>query len=196
MTEEFVYNSRKELKQLGVTLKSEVFESAKNGDSEAFGVIYKLYFNAIFRFVYYRTSHLETTEDLTEQVFSKAWISISKLQGDETKLQGWLYKIARNVVIDNFRKTKETVGIEELESLPSYEANALEAMEVAGDTRVLLEAIARLTTEQQTVIKLRFLEDLGIEEIASLLDKSAGNVRIIQYRALKALRIILEDKVK
>ncbi len=196
MTQEFVYNSSKEQKQLGDTLKSEVFEAAKNGDSEAFGTIYKLYFNAIFRFIYYRTSHQETAEDLTEQVFSKAWVSLPRLQGDRTKLQGWLYQIARNAVIDNFRKNKEVIGLEAIESLPSYEATALETLEVLGDKKVLLEAISELSVEQQAVIKLRFLEDFDIEEIANLLGKSAGNVRIIQYRALKVLRSILGNKSK
>lgn len=174
-------------------LEKAVFEAAQQGDNHSFGKLYDYHFDAIFRFIYYRTNHQETAEDLTEEVFLKAFKSLSSLKGGSETLRGWLYSIARNTVIDHYRKTKETVNLEALEQLPSYEDSVVEQLEASGDTIALLQTLKKLSPDQQSILKLRFFEDLSISEIAALLHKSEGNIRIIQHRGLQQLKKLLAD---
>lgn len=176
-----------------VLLETDVFTRAQNGDEEAFGKIYDAYFDPIFRFIFFRTSHHETAEDLTEEVFIKAYRSLGGLHGGEEKLQGWLYTIARHTVIDHYRKhtTDHTVPLEELEALPDYAPTALDMLSLEADQQILVSALQKLPGDQQAVIKLRFIEGFEITEIAAMLEKSEGNVRIIQFRALQKLRTLL-----
>lgn len=168
-----------------------VFDAALLGDNHSFGKLYDQYFDQIFRFLYYRTNHQQIAEDLTEEVFLKAFRSLSSLKGGQEKFRGWLFTIARHTVIDHYRKASETVGLEELEQLPSYEQSVVNRLELAGDAAQLLKALEQLKDEYQAVLKLRFFEDFEISEIAAMLGKSEGNIRIIQYRALGQLKKLL-----
>lgn len=175
-------------------LEKAVFEAAQQGDNHAFGKLYDYHFDAIFRFVYYRTNHQETAEDLTEEVFLKAFRSLGGLKGGPEKLRGWLYAIARNTVIDHYRKSNETVSLDTLEQLPSYETSVVNLMEASADTAALLKTLQQLSPDQQSILKLRFFEDFSISEIATLLNKSEGNIRIIQHRGLQQLKTLLADR--
>ncbi len=172
-------------------LEKAVFEAAQQGDNHSFGKLYDYHFDAIFRFVYYRTNHQQTAEDLTEEVFLKAFRSLASLKGGTETLRGWLYSIARNTIIDHYRKAKETINLDALEELPSYEDSVVDRLEASDDTVALLETLKKLSSEQQTILKLRFFENLSIAEIAATLNKSEGNIRIIQHRGLQQLKKLL-----
>lgn len=172
-------------------LEKAVFEAAQQGDNHSFGKLYDYHFDAIFRFIYYRTNHQQTAEDLTEEVFLKAYRSLVNLKGGTETLRGWLYSIARNTIIDHYRKAKETVDLDALEQLPSYEDSVVDRLEASDDTLALLETLKKLSPEQQIILKLRFFEDLSITEIATTLNKSEGNIRIIQHRGLQQLKKLL-----
>lgn len=188
MTSSSVFIIRNQRLVSDTSLEKAVFEAAQQGDNHSFGKLYDSHFDAIFRFIYYRTNHQETAEDLTEEVFLKAFRSLSSLKGGSEKLRGWLYSIARNTVIDHYRKTKETINLESLEQLPNYEDSVVERLEASSDTAALLETLKQLPPDQQTILKLRFFEDLSIAEISTLLNKSEGNIRVIQYRGLQQLK--------
>lgn len=172
-------------------LEKAVFEAAQQGDNHSFGKLYDYHFDAIFRFIYYRTNHQQTAEDLTEEVFLKAYRSLATLKGGTGTLRGWLYSIARNTIIDHYRKAKETINLDALEELPSYEDSVVDRLEASDDTVALLETLKKLSSEQQTILKLRFFENLSITEIATTLNKSEGNIRIIQHRGLQQLKKLL-----
>ncbi len=191
MGTENVYNIRKQTKVPARSLETGIFKQAQKGDPDALGQIYDDYFERIFRFVYFRTSHKETAEDLTEDIFIKAFRALSSMEGGPEKLQGWLFQIARNAIIDHYRSKKPTTDIAELELEASYTSTILDELHLQTEQQRLVQAIRQLPTEQAQVVQLRFLEDLSIQEIAEQLDKSAGNIRIIQFRALKQLRTIL-----
>jgi RNA polymerase sigma-70 factor (ECF subfamily) len=196
MTEESVFNISKVHKSSETLIETEVFLAAKNGDSAAFGKLYDIYFQPIFRFIYFRTSHQETAEDLAEEVFIKALRGLPKFTGDTDKLSSWLYTIARNVVIDHYRKAGETLPIEALEHVPDKSISALQALQLEADQVLLAAALEKLSSIEKTIITLRFLEGFEIAELATLLSKSEGNIRIIQYRALQKLRTILETSTQ
>lgn len=174
------------------TPEAAVFEAAQKGEAEAFGKLYDFYYDKIFQFVYYRTSHQQTAEDVTEEIFVKAFKGIAAVKGGVEKLSGWIFQIARHAVIDHYRKRPEAMPLTaEFENLPSYEQSALDMLQMKADQHMLLGALQQLPPEQQQVLKLRFLEELTISEIAAMLGKSEGNIRILQFRGLTKLRTLV-----
>jgi RNA polymerase sigma-70 factor (ECF subfamily) len=144
----------------------------------------------IYRFIYFRVSHKEVAEDLAEEVFIKAFAGLSKLQ-DTRSFEGWLYQIARNQVIDYYRSKKQTVALDEIENTLEYEENIVDVVNLQQQQKIFLKLLRELAPEQQIVIKLKFLEDLENPEIAALLHKSEGAIRVIQHRAITKLKELL-----
>lgn len=167
---------------------------AKNGDEAAFTQLYNATFQKIFRYVFFRVSHKEVAEDLTEDVFLKAFKNISTLQSNS--FEAWLYPIARNRVIDYYRSKKETVPLEAVEEILEYQSNLVDILHLQDQQKLLVKLLQELGEDQQSVIKLKFFEQLSNTEIASLLNKAEGTIRIIQFRALKKLKELLERDKK
>jgi RNA polymerase sigma-70 factor (ECF subfamily) len=165
---------------------------AKEGRQEALGELYDLYFKKIYRFIFYRVSHKEIAEDLSEEVFLKAFGKISSIN-ETGAFEGWLYQIARNLVIDYYRQKKLTVPLDEIENTLVYESNIVDVLSLQQQQKVLLEILKELGNEQQVVIKLKFLEGLENSEIAALLNKTEGAVRVIQHRAITKLQELIKN---
>jgi RNA polymerase sigma-70 factor (ECF subfamily) len=165
---------------------------AKRGEQEAFGEIYNLYFKKIYQFIFYRVSAKEIAEDLTEDVFLKAFTKIASLKEDVT-FAGWLYQIARNKVIDHYREKKIVVALDEVENTLEYESNIIDVVNLEHQQKVLLKFMKELTSEQQVVLKLKFFEDLDNAEIADAIGKNEGAVRVIQHRAITKLQELISQ---
>ena len=178
---------------LSASRLAELLIKAKSGKEEALAELYKQYFDRIYRFIYYRTGHKETAEDLTEDVFVKAFKGISSLEQSAT-FEGWLYRIARNLVIDHYRSQKTIIGLDEVENTLEYETNLIDVADLQSRQQTLLKLMRGLTQEQQTVIKLKFFDDLENSVIAQMLNKSEGAIRVIQHRAILKLKELLEAK--
>ncbi len=169
-----------------------LISKAKKGEEAAFAQIYELYFKKIYRFIYYRVGHKEVAEDFAEEVFLKAFGKIAS-QNQSESFEGWLYQIARNLVIDYYRSKKVTVALDEIENTLEYETNVVDVVSLEHDQKILLRLIKQLAPEQQVVIKLKFFEDLDNQEIAELLHKSQGAIRVIQHRAVAKLQELMKD---
>ncbi|MDE2311939.1 MAG: sigma-70 family RNA polymerase sigma factor [Patescibacteria group bacterium] len=175
-------------------LPAEVFNKARGGDSAAFGEIYNRFFQKIYRFIYFRVSHKELAEDLAEEVFLKAFAKIHSIR-QELALEGWLYQIARNLVIDYYRQKRTEVDLSAVENTLEYEFNVIDALSLDQDQKLLLKLINQLPEEQQIVIKLKFFENLNNETIAEMLHKSQGAIRVIQHRAITKLQTLLQSHI-
>jgi RNA polymerase sigma-70 factor (ECF subfamily) len=171
---------------------SALLNKAKAGQEAAFTQLYELYFKKIFRFVFYRVSHKEVAEDLSEEVFLKAFAKIASIQ-DNGAFEGWLYQIARNLIIDYYRQKKLVVPLEDIENTLEYETNVVDVVNLQSQQKILLTVLKELNAEQQIVIKLKFLEGLDNSEIASLLHKSEGAIRVIQHRAITKLQELIKQ---
>lgn len=167
---------------------------AKKGESMAFDELYGLFFKKIYRFIFYRVSHKETAEDLSEEVFLKAYSKLSSLSEDKS-FEGWLYQIARNLVIDYYRQKKDpVVALEDVENTLEYQTNIVDIVNLDNRQKILLKLIKELPAEQQVVIKLKFFEDLQNSEIAELLHKNEGTIRVIQHRALAKMQELINQQ--
>lgn len=170
-----------------------LIQKASSGDESAFAVVYDIYFEKIYRFVYYRVSHKETAEDLVSEVFIKAWDKITEIKKSHS-FNGWIYQIARNLVIDHYRSRKISVDIETLENVLEYEDNIVDKANLSFNQQHFLEALKKLSGEKQIIIKLKYLDELNNSEMADILDKPEGTIRVIQHRAVKELKEIIDQK--
>jgi len=161
-------------------------ERAASGDIEAFGKLYTIYVEQIYRYVFYQVKDKMTAEDITEEVFIKAWRAIDSCKGRGETFSSWLYRIAHNCTIDTLRSRQKRLAME-TEATTDVSYSKQEA-EVSLKRRELLEAIARLPQNQKQVIVLKFIEGLDNQEIGQVMNKNQGAIRVLQMRALATLR--------
>ena len=168
---------------------------AKGGEAEAFGRLYDYYLPAIYRFILLKVSQREEAEDLTHQVFLQAWQNISDFSVKGLPFSSWLYRIARNLVIDRYRKTKPIISIdEEFVSEKLIFRPSLSEIDDKQDIARIMSALKKLRDIERDVVIMRFVEDLSTKEISITIKKSEGAIKLIQHRALKKIKTILEDK--
>lgn len=165
-------------------------------DPEAYGQLYDLYSTRIYRFIYFKVSSAVDAEDLTAEVFLKAWEYLKNRREIEN-FSGLLYKIARNLVIDFYRH--RAGGKEESADLIFFErlsdaGAAVKKLENAQEAESIIKCLRLLKEEYREVLTLRYIDDLDIGEIAKILGKSQIGARVLIHRALKTLRKILENK--
>lgn len=173
-----------------------LMQKAKDGDASAFGQLYELYFVPVFRYIYARTKRKEDAEDLVQTVFLKVYKSIGNFQEQQKPPLAYFFSVARNAVIDYWRKKKDIPFKDPdtaLSNIPDTRNNPQEVVQKKIISHILSQAITRLTEEQQEVIVLKFINELSNREIAALISKSEEAVRQLQCRALKALRTYLKD---
>src|SRR5258708_29699239 len=164
---------------------------AKAGEQGAFAEIYNIYFKKIYKFIYFRVGHKQIAEDLTEDVFLKAYGKLGSIE-KHGSFEGWLCQIARNTVIDYYRSKKLTIALEDVENTLEYETNIIDVVSLKEQQKIFLKILKELSTEQQIVIKLKFLENLENYEIAELLHKNEGAIRVIQHRAIAKLQELIK----
>ena len=168
--------------------ESKLIEKAINGEAEAFGVLYDRYHVQIFRFVYLKVQSREEAEDLTHQSFLHAWQNIKEYTQRGIPISSWFYRIARNKIIDHYRTQKQLVSLEFAPELQSPDESHQELMDLKFSSEKIMKAIVALKPEYQDVIIMRFVEELSPKETAIVMKKSSVAVRILQHRAIKALR--------
>lgn len=167
------------------------------GDTRAFGRLYDEYADRVFAFVRGRVTCVEDAEDLTAMVFLKAWEAIGAYDDRGLPFGAWLFRIARNAVIDSYRRAGRAP-----ECLPEDEAPDVVDGSIPVDERVLVRlqveqvraTMERLTEEQRCVLMLRFVWGFDLAESAHALGKSEGAVKALQHRATRSLARLLAEE--
>jgi RNA polymerase sigma-70 factor (ECF subfamily) len=163
-----------------------LIDKAISGDYEAYGEIYSIFLNRIYRYVYYQISNEMIAEDITQEVFIKAWNAIGTCKGKERTFSAWLYRIAHNKTVDVLRRRGKEKSIE-MELIVDDRQPAVEVQKEMNHSE-LLDGIAELPGNQKQVIVLKFIEGLDNDEIGRIMGKKQGAIRILQMRALNKLR--------
>jgi len=166
-------------------------KKAVNGDVEAFGDIYSIYLDRIYRYIFYQVHNKVTAEDLTEEVFIKAWSGIARYKWKGLPFSAWLYRIAHNHVVDYFRTSRQHQSLDEafLE-----DGNRTEEMvEKKQILQTLTQALSALPVQQRHIITLKFIDGFDNRKIERITGKSQGAIRVMQMRALALLRHKLTD---
>ena len=165
-----------------------VVERARLGDPEAFGQLYDHYQASVYRVIYAQTRSTTLSEDLTADTFFRALRGIHGFKLDAELFPAWLFRIARNRVIDHFKASRNR--FEQAHDMSLFEdvADDTDAELVALLNRERVRgALAELPASQRRVIELRFLGELSIAEVADLLDATEGAVKQLQLRGLRNL---------
>ena len=167
-----------------------LFEVRTKKDKQAFGKLYDLYVEKIYRFVYFKTSNKEDSEDLTSEVFLKTWNYL--MENTETEIlsfSGLIYRITRNGIIDHYRKKAKSKEVS-LENVVELVSDNLLQERVGDkyDVEKLMLLIKKLKQDYQEVLILKYIEELSIAEIAVIMGKSNVSVRVTLHRAVNKLK--------
>ncbi len=161
---------------------------AKRGDREAFGWLYERYLDPLYRYVQSHVGNPRDAEDLTEQVFLRAYQALDGYQPRGHPFSAFLYKVARNLLIDKHRLQKEELPIDSAD-VPQADVRSMDDQLIDQmENEALRRALADLPQDYAEVIRLRMLLSLPTETVAAWMGRSEGSIRVLQYRALKALR--------
>jgi RNA polymerase sigma-70 factor (ECF subfamily) len=172
-----------------------IAERAARRDAEAFARLYDEHLDTVYRYVFYKVGEPLLAEELTAEVFAKAWEGIERFQWRNLPFQHWLLRIARNVVVDHWRsRRRATTSIDGLADATSEEALPDERVAHDVEMQTLQSALLRLPDDQRDVLVLRFIEGYSHADAAAVLQKSVVAVRQIQVRALRAIKKQLTDE--
>jgi RNA polymerase sigma-70 factor (ECF subfamily) len=169
----------------------ELIKRAQQGDQNAFGDLYETHAPAIFRYLYVHLDNSMDAEDLTCEVFIKAWRSLPKYTDRGVPFLAFLFRIARNVLVDHYRQNNR-LEQKNIEDMDGYKAEGLtEPIELVSsrmEHQQMLRVLSKLRSNYQSVLILRFISELSPEETAQVMKRSVGAIRVLQHRALAALR--------
>lgn len=172
-------------------------------EPEAYAELYDYYVQRIYRFVYFKVSNREEAEDITSEVFLKAW-NYLRDNKEVKSFSGLLYRIARNSIIDLYRakSNRPETAFQEIKEEGDEGKQMVEygdegkwqaATNTKLETEKILQSLKKLKQEYQEVITLRFVDELDIEEIAEITGRGKISVRVTLHRALKKLKEMLGD---
>lgn len=147
----------------------------------------------IYRYIYTRCGYSrEKAEDLTQEVFLKAWTKKDSFDSDKSSLKNWVYVITRNHLIDSYRKKnfEKNITDEKWEQISEEFGRKI-------DNQIMVETILKsldeLKKEEKDLLILRYVQDLYIREICEITGKSNSAIKVNLHRSIKKLRKIIEE---
>lgn len=175
-------------------MSDSLLEGARRGNQQAIANIYDGYALAIYRYAYRRMGDQQLAQDVMSQTFHRFLRAMRNGGGPDRNLSAWLYRVAHNLIVDYYRRQPpeppadvESVALTDETSL-SQETRLVKEQEVHR----VRTALQQLTSLQQQVIALRFLEDMSIKDVAEVMGKTEGSIKALQHRGINSLRRILE----
>lgn len=174
--------------------EEQTVKKAIKGDEQAFASLYDAYVDSIYRFIYLRVEDQQTAEDICSNVFLKAWEKLGGYQPRGVPFRAWLFRIARNAVIDHYRTRKEVAPLEAV--VNTYDESVMplaEHVSVRIEAEKIVTLMKTLTDDQRNVLTLKLVHGLNTKEVAKALGKRQGAVRALQMRGLQALTKLMEN---
>jgi RNA polymerase sigma-70 factor (ECF subfamily) len=170
--------------------EEELLNKAARGDREAFGQLYEQHVERIFNYVYYRTGNLHDAEDLTARVFQRAMNHIARYDDRGVPFSAWLYRIAHNLVANwhRDRGRRHEIPLSDVPVMPSKDERPETWLVRSQEQDALLRHIRQLPPDRQTVLILKFVEDLSNAEIGKIMGRSEGAIKSLYHRTLLTLR--------
>lgn len=166
---------------------NELIDLSKKGDREAYARLYDMFVGKIYGYIFYRTYHKETAEDLTSRTFLKALEKFYQYKASRGSFSAWLFRIAHNQIIDHYRKNKKTANIDDI-----WDLKSTDDVEQAAVNKEQIQRVKALLKElkpiQREIVLLRVWQDLPYQEIAEIVGKSEANCKMMFSRTLIRLR--------
>jgi len=162
------------------------------GDKESFGILYQRYLDQVYNYIFFRVNrNHQVSEDLAEEVFLRAFNIVLEEPKGNKNFRALVFKIAHNLVIDQYRMEKHDEDIENVFLVSEKHHNPEFTFERSQLSKTLSNAIKELKPNLQEIIILRYILDLPTEEIADIMGISHNYVRVLQFRALQNLKVSL-----
>lgn len=160
-------------------------------DGRLLAELYEKYREEILLYVYSLCHSMEAAEDITQEVFVKAILSLSD---HHENFRAWLYMVARNLTYNYSRKNKNKAkAVEELKQGPAFEADISEKVVMKEQYRELYEAIGKLNENYREILILQYFGNMQLKEVAEVLGISHGNARALAHRARSKLKQLVEE---
>ena len=172
-----------------MTDEARIIKAARQ-DPKAFGELYRLYVEQVFRYLFSKIGNLHEAEDVTAQTFLAAFESFDKFRQDG-HFASWLFGIARNKAMDHFRRRDNLSSMDESSEIP-VEDNTLSKVIQTEQEQALSKLIQALTEKERELLRLRFLAEMSFPEIARFLHRNEEAVKKRTYRLLARLHSQLE----
>lgn len=166
----------------------QLLEAYRNGDTDAFGILYDRYIEKIYRFIYYKTFDTATAEDLTSSTFFKALNKISTLDLSRGNFSSWIYSIARNTVIDHYRSHQFAAATGDDVFDLSEDSRMSESFDAQHSLSVVQEYLQTLSSTQREIVTLRIWEERSYQEIAEIVGGTESSVKMAFSRTIRKLR--------
>jgi RNA polymerase sigma-70 factor (ECF subfamily) len=163
-------------------------QEARAGDAWAFGLLFDHYHLPVHRYIASRVHRPSDAEDLTQLVFVKALEALPRYEARGIPFGGWLFRLARNAVIDHVRTRHDHVDLDVATRQAGLDAGPDEVTLARQQLDDVAVALATLTDEQRDAIALRFFAGLSAREAAAVMGKQEGTIRGLTFRAIAALR--------
>ena len=175
-------------KKMSIADGKQELQDLRTIDPKTIGAIYDQYFSEVYRYVLYRIGDQALAEDMTSDVFIRLLEAAQNGRGPQTNLKGWLIGTATHIVTDHMRKKYRRPEEEISDSLPDLKPDPASEVDQREQNRIVQDAYAQLTPEQQHVLALRFGQGYSLEETAASMNKNVNAIKALQFRALAALQ--------
>lgn len=162
--------------------------AAREGDPDAFGALFDRFHERVHRYVASRVRNPADAEDLTQTIFVKVLEALPRYEPRGVPFGGWLFRLARNAVIDYVRTRHEAVELSAAADRPAEALDPDAVVTLREELDQVAVALAKLTDDQRDVIALRFFAGLSAREAAIAMGRQEGTIRGLQFRAIAALR--------
>jgi RNA polymerase sigma-70 factor, ECF subfamily len=173
-------------------------ELAREGDTEAFGLLYDHYQPSVYRFLYYRTRSVVVAEDLCSETFFRALRNMANFRWQGKDFGAWLMTIARNLTTDHFKagRTRLEMTTEDMGQHDDATEGPESAVLANITHEILLEALQELPNEQRDCLIMRFLQGMSIAETAAALKRSDGAIKQLQLRGVRNLAKLMPEGLR
>lgn len=167
--------------------EQKIINLCQKGKLKEFATLYDIYVSKIYRFCYYKTHHKETAQDLTSETFIKALKGVKQFDASKGTFQAWLFKIARNSVIDYYRSKRSFVAVEDVWDIGENH-DILGSIDTKEQFKKVRQYLSKLSPLQREIIVLRVWENMPYKELAEVVGKSEAACKMVFVRTIKRLR--------
>ncbi len=167
--------------------QAELALRTQKGDKHAFGLLYEEFVRPIYKFIYFKTHHKQTAEDILSATFIKALDNINSFKAELGPFSAWLYQIARNTIIDQYRSKKPEMNIDDAWDL-SDGSDLMRDIDARDKIKKVEKYLKEFTSEQRDIVIMRVWQGLSYEEISAVLGKSEASCKMMYSRTMKKLR--------
>ena len=162
---------------------------AAQADPAAFASLYRRYLDRVYGYAFYQLGDHHDAEDVTERIFLAALAALPDFEDQGATFRAWLFRIAHNTIANAHRSRarRRTEPLPENFERVAPNADPAGQVAMADELREIRRVVAQMPDDRRQVILLRFVDDLSTAEIAAVLDRSPGAVRVLLHRSLKDL---------